>query len=92
MWDFVWESKRLLMQTWCGAREQKILVGLPSLITKNRPMLPNLNRRRATFVLTKIDEILEWERRKEAERDTRWFASGATCVRCGRDSTGVCRI
>jgi hypothetical protein len=24
------------------------------------------------FVPTKIDEILAWERRKEAERDTRW--------------------
>ena len=34
-------------------------------------MLPKLNRRRALFVLTKIDEILAWEARKEAERDTR---------------------
>jgi hypothetical protein len=39
-------------------------------------MLPRLNRRRATFVLTKIDEILDWERRKEAERDTRWVELG----------------
>src|SRR3989442_15213452 len=39
-------------------------------------MLPKLNRRRALFVLTKIDEILEWERRKEAERDTRWVELG----------------
>src|SRR6267143_1387007 len=28
-------------------------------------MLPKLNRRRAMFVLTKIDEILMWEQRKE---------------------------
>jgi hypothetical protein len=51
--------------------EQKILIGLTSLITKNPPMLPKLNRRRAMFVLTKTDEILAWEARKEAERDTR---------------------
>jgi len=52
------------------------LVGLTSLITKNPPMLPKLNRRRAQFVLTKIDEILAWEQRKEAERDTRFVELG----------------
>ena len=41
---------------------------MTSLITKNPPMLPKINRRRALFVLTKIDEILAWEERKEAER------------------------
>ena len=35
-------------------------------------MLPKLNRKRALFVRTKIDEILAWERRSEAERDTRF--------------------
>jgi len=39
-------------------------------------MLPKLNRRRAMFVLTKIDEILAWDRQKEAERDTRWVELG----------------
>jgi hypothetical protein len=34
------------------------LVGLTSLRTRNLPMLPKLNRRRALFVLTKIDETL----------------------------------
>ncbi len=52
------------------------MVGLTSLITKNPPMLPKLNRRRALFVLTKIDEILAWEKRKEAERDTRFVELG----------------
>jgi hypothetical protein len=33
-------------------------------------MPPQLNRKRALFVLTKIDEILACERQKEAERDT----------------------
>src|SRR3989449_8576672 len=40
------------------------------------PMLPKLNRRRAQFVLTKIDEILAWEQRKEAEKDTRFVELG----------------
>jgi hypothetical protein len=52
------------------------LVGLTSLRTKNPPMLPKLNRQRALFVLTKIHEILAWEQRKEAERDTRFVELG----------------
>src|SRR5438094_9551229 len=40
------------------------------------PMLPKLNRKRALFVLTKIDEILSWERRSETERDTRFVELG----------------
>jgi hypothetical protein len=52
------------------------LVGLTSLRTKIPPMLPKLNRKRALFVLTKIDEILAWERRSEAERDTRFVELG----------------
>jgi hypothetical protein len=32
-------------------------------------MLPKFNRRRALFVLTKIDEIMAWEKQKEVERD-----------------------
>jgi hypothetical protein len=51
------------------------------------PMLPKLNRRRAQFVLSKIDEILAWEQRKEAERDTRFVELGRyLCeVRAGRE-------
>jgi hypothetical protein len=39
-------------------------------------MPPKFNRRRALFVLAKIDEILAWERQKEAERDTRFVEMG----------------
>jgi hypothetical protein len=39
-------------------------------------MPPKLNPKRAQFVLTKIDEILAWERRKEAERETRFVELG----------------
>jgi hypothetical protein len=52
------------------------LVGLTSLRTEIPPRLPKLNRKRALFVLTKIDEILAWERRSEAERDTRFVELG----------------
>src|SRR6266478_1744998 len=47
-----------------------------SLHIRIPPMLPKLNRKRALFVLTKIDEILAWERRSEAERDTRFVELG----------------
>jgi hypothetical protein len=52
------------------------LVGLTSLITRNPPMPPKLNRTRALFVLNKIGEILAWEQRKEMERDTKFVELG----------------
>ena len=64
------------MPLWCDGQEPKTLVGLTSLLTSNPPMLPKFNRRRALFVLTKIDEIMAWERQKEAERDTRFVELG----------------
>src|SRR3979411_2771341 len=39
-------------------------------------MPPKLNRKRALFVLAKIDEILAWEQQKEAERDTHFVELG----------------
>jgi hypothetical protein len=47
-----------------------------SLRTDTAPVLPKLDRRRALFVLTKIDEILAWEERKETERDTKFVELG----------------
>ena len=52
------------------------MVCLTNLFTKYPPMPPRLNRKRTLFVLTKIDEILAWERQKEAERDTRFVDLG----------------
>jgi hypothetical protein len=52
------------------------LVGLTSLHTEYPPMSPKLNRRRAMFVLSEIDEILTWEQRKEVERDTKFVELG----------------
>ena len=55
---------------------QAVLIGLTSLVTKYPPMPPKFNRRRAVFVLGKIDEILAWEQRKETERDTKFVELG----------------
>ena len=49
---------------------------LTSLFTNHPPMPPRLNQKRALFVLSKIDEILAWESRKEAEKDTRFVELG----------------
>src|SRR3989441_2446198 len=72
----VWDGRSWSRPLWYGGREQKTLVGLTSLRTENPPMLPKLNRKRALFVLTKIDEILAWERSTETERDTRFVDLG----------------
>jgi hypothetical protein len=50
------------------------LVCLTSLRTNHPPMPPRLKR--ALFVLTKIDEMLAWESRKEAEKDTKFVELG----------------
>jgi len=53
------------------------LIGLGTLTTNGRPLVaPKLNRRRALFVLTKIEEILAWEQRVEHERETRFVELG----------------
>ena len=53
------------------------MIGLTSLRSSGpAPMAPKLNRRRALFVLGRIDEILSWERTTEQERDTRFVELG----------------
>ncbi len=53
------------------------MIGLTSLTTNGRPLVPpKLNRPRALFVLTKIDEILAWDKNIERERDTRFVELG----------------
>jgi hypothetical protein len=39
-------------------------------------MPPQLNEKRAQFVLAKIDQILDWERQTDHERDTRFVELG----------------
>ena len=39
-------------------------------------MAPKLNQKRAQFVLAKIDQILDWERRINGDRDTRFVELG----------------
>ncbi len=65
------------MQDSFGDRERATLIGLTNLrSSRPLPMAPKLNRRRALFVLEKIDEILQWERQTEQERDTRFVELG----------------
>ena len=53
------------------------MIGLTSLWTDGRAAVePELNRRRAVFVLGKIDEILSWEKNKEIEKDARFVELG----------------
>ncbi len=89
MWGCVLANKKWLTPLWCGVRELRVLIGLTSLHTENPPMPPKFDRRRAPFVLGKIDEILAWEQRKETERDTKFVELGRYLYLCeGRDSTG----
>jgi hypothetical protein len=53
------------------------LIGLTSLWTNGRPAVsPELDPRRARFVLGRIDEILTWEKSKEKEGDVRFVELG----------------
>ena len=57
--------------------ETAILIGLTILTTNGRPLVPpKLNRRRALIVLSKIDEILAWEKHSAQERDVRFVDLG----------------
>jgi hypothetical protein len=53
------------------------LPGLTSLWINGGLMVsPEINHRRAVFVLGKIDEILSWEKTKEQEKDVRFVELG----------------
>ena len=53
------------------------MIGLTSLWIDGRAAVaPELNHRRAVFVLGKIDEILSWEKTKEQEKDARFVELG----------------
>ena len=64
------------------------MVCLTSFRFRPMPMPLKLNRERALFVLTKIDEILEWEQQKEAERDTRFVELGRYLCEVRGGNTG----
>ncbi len=53
------------------------MIGLTSLWTNGgTAVAPELNRRRAVFVLGKIDEILSWEKAKEKQQDVHFVELG----------------
>src|SRR6266446_8967354 len=58
-------------------RERATLIGLTCLTTNGRVLVPpKLNRRRAVFVLSKIDKILSWEKATDRERDSKFVELG----------------
>jgi hypothetical protein len=53
------------------------LIGLTTLWINGRPLVaPTLNSRRASLVLSKIDEILAWEKSSDQARDTQFVELG----------------
>jgi len=53
------------------------LIGSMNLWTNGRPLMePEINLKRAVFVLGKIDEILGWEKQRVHERDMRFVDLG----------------
>ena len=52
------------------------MVSLMTLNTNHPPLGPKLNEKRARFVLSKIDQILDWEQQTDRERDTRFVELG----------------
>ena len=53
------------------------MIGLTSLRINGQLLVtPKLNRRRALFVLTKIEDILAWDKVTQRERDTRFVELG----------------
>jgi hypothetical protein len=70
-------NEQLLLQTLSAKQERATLIGLTSLWIDGRPRVsPEINPRRAVFVLGKIDEILSWEKTKDQERDVRFVELG----------------
>src|SRR6202171_3479749 len=58
-------------------RERANLIGLTCLPNNGRVLVaPKLNRRRAVFVLSKIDQILAWEKATDRERDSKFVELG----------------
>ena len=68
------------------------LIGLTSLWINGRTIVtPEPNRRRALFVLGKIDEILSWERNVEQEKDSRFVELGRYLCEVRPGNTGGSR-
>jgi hypothetical protein len=55
-------------------------------------MPPKFNRKRAGFVLARIDEIVAWEKNREIEHDTKFVELARYLCDFGRDNTGGWRL
>ncbi len=77
IWGCAWGTSNWSKPNSFASRERATLIGLTFLTTNGRPLVaPKLNRRRAVFVLSKIDEILAWEKATDQERDSRFVDLG----------------
>jgi hypothetical protein len=52
------------------------MIALTNFISKEPPPLPPLDPKRASLVLTKVDEILRWENKTQQVRDTHFVELG----------------
>lgn len=52
------------------------MISLTGFVTKDPPPLPKLDERRAQFVLSKVDQILAWDRSVDRERESRFVELG----------------
>jgi hypothetical protein len=55
-------------------------------------LTPEINPRRAAFVLGRIDEILSWEKTKEQEKDVRFVELGEYSCEVRARQTGAWTI
>jgi hypothetical protein len=58
------------------AIREQILLGLTNFRTKGPILSPTINQKRAEFVIDKIDQILDWERGIDKDRETRFLDLG----------------
>jgi hypothetical protein len=86
------DDQKLIDSTLIRTPGASNLAWLDELVDYGRiAVTPELNRRRAVFILGKIDEILSWEKTKEQEKDVRFVELGNTCARCAPNSIGAWR-
>jgi hypothetical protein len=89
-WDYVSGTSSSSTRNSSAAPEPVTLIGLTSLWINGRPLVPpRLNQRRASLVLSKIDEILDWEKNSEREREPTLSSLVGISVKCEPANTGA---
>jgi len=76
IWACVWVTNNLSNPISSAVPEPANLIGLTSLSKGTPAAPPALDRQRALLVLSRIDEILAWEKKPDQERDVRFVELG----------------